>query len=139
MSEGMMRRTFLHYGLVAGTASMALALGQDSVAEAVQPITLTGGWQSRAGGDAHIPDVTVCREGELVRIGIVVRHVQTVAHHISAIRLYDHQRQELCGMSLHAALSVAEGLFVLRLPPGSVLFAVSDCNLHGLWMKRFSI
>ena len=139
MSEGLMRRTFLHYGLVAGTASMALGMSQQGLADSVQPITLEGGWQSRAGGDAHIPIVTVCREGEQVRIGLEIRHVQTSVHHISAIRLYDHQRQELCSMECHASLSVAEGLFVLCLPPGSQLFAVSDCNLHGLWMKRFSV
>jgi desulfoferrodoxin-like iron-binding protein len=104
----------------------------------VKTVEMDGGWLTAKDGDKHIPVVEVKREGERADITIAVLHPQGKSHHISAIRLYDDDRVLISTVELDATRSEPRAVFSLKVAAGTALFAVSDCNLHGLWVKAFT-
>jgi len=101
--------------------------------------TSFGGWLSDTEGDKHIPVVTSARRGDEVDVTIEVKHPQGAAHHVSNVRVYDAERIEVATADFHATLSTPRATMTLRVAAGTKLYAVSDCNKHGLWYLEFSV
>ncbi len=100
-------------------------------------IEIDGGWQIKPENNKHVPIVTTTRSKDLLKILVTVEHPQTSEHHISAIKIYNEKRIELSAQRLHPNLSIPTAFFILSIPAGKSLFAITDCNLHGLWAKQF--
>jgi desulfoferrodoxin (superoxide reductase-like protein) len=98
-----------------------------------------GGWFTDAQGNKHMPVVTTKRDGDAVSIAIHVPHVQNAGHHISYVRIYSAKRVEIASAEFHATMSTPGTTMTLRLPAGTTLFAVSDCNKHGIWYTEFQV
>ena len=100
-------------------------------------VEVVGGWLTSKKGNKHMPVVTVNRQGDLAVIKAVVKHPQTSRHHIEAIHLYDADRLLISTVQLHPSQSSPEATFYVRVPAGTRLIALGDCNLHGLWFTEF--
>ncbi len=98
-----------------------------------------GGWFAAAEGNKHMPVVSVSRHGEEVDIQLDVRHPQGAAHHISNVRIYDENRIEIATAEFHPTSSTPRATLTLRIPEGRTLYAVSNCNKHGLWYRKFEV
>jgi superoxide reductase len=103
-----------------------------------ESVKMEGGWQYKElEYEKHIPEVTVSREGEVAVITVQVKHPQTAEHHISTFKIYNENRIELTEFNLHPELSQPRATFYLKLPAETRLIATTDCNIHGIWMKKF--
>ena len=136
MEDNMNRKNVLTAAALAVSTAALHASGSTS---ASNKVTLEGGWQTTGGVNKHMPLVSVQKVAGNTVINVVVKHPQSKAHHISAIRLYDGDRVLLSEQTLHAEASVPAATFTVNCPAGSSLIAVSDCNKHGLWMKAITI
>lgn len=123
---------------VGAVASALVVLPATAKGEGESEVILKGGWQS-AVKNKHIPVVEVRRVGDIATVRVEVKHPQKEDHHINAIRIYDANRLLLCEQTLNPTRSYPAATFELMLASGVELTAVSDCNLHGLWMKSFTI
>ena len=102
-----------------------------------QELPIEGGWQ-HVPGEKHVPIVKASRSGEWLHIEVKVKHPQTAVHHISSIRIYNNARIELASQRMHPEWSEPLALFATKAGPKDTFYAVSDCNLHGLWFCRFT-
>lgn len=98
-----------------------------------------GGWFTDTGGNKHMPVVTAKRNGDEVTVVIDVPHVQNAGHHISYVRIYTAKRVEIASAEFNTTLSTPRATMTLRLPEGTTLYAVSDCNKHGIWYTEFQV
>jgi len=96
-----------------------------------------GGWFMAAAGNKHMPTIATARRGDEVDITLEVKHPQGAAHHISNVRLYDENRIEIATAEFNATLSTPRASMTLRVAAGTTLYAVSNCNKHGLWYTEF--
>ncbi|MBN1780021.1 hypothetical protein JW948_02760 [bacterium] len=124
------------------TAAVSAALAADAFTQQAsgdgEAVKLEGGWQYKElSYEKHIPEVQVSREDDMAVIHVEVSHPQTAEHHISEFRIYDENRIEIVRSGLHPVLSRPATVFYLKIPAGAHCIAVSDCNIHGIWMKKF--
>lgn len=122
------------------TAAAAAGLAIAATAqEKKDDVMMEGGWQFKElGYEKHIPVVDVKRDGEVAVITVnVLKHPQTAEHHISTFKIYTAERIEITRCELDPVMSVLETTFFLKIPEGTDLIATTDCNIHGLWMKKF--
>ena len=98
-----------------------------------------GGWFTDASGNKHMPVVTSKRQGAEVTISLDVPHPQNAGHHISYVRIYTAKRIEIASTEFNPSLSTPRATMTLRLPEGTTLYAVSDCNKHGIWYTEFKV
>lgn len=98
-----------------------------------------GGWFTKASGDKHMPTVSSTRNGDEVEIALEVKHPQGESHHITDIRVYDEDRIEVARCAFNPTLSRASATMTLKIEKGTTLYAVSDCNKHGLWFTEFDV
>ncbi len=134
------RRRILHAAAATALAGAlsGSARAQDDSAKTKGPQEW-GGWFTNPAGNKHMPVVSSLRHGDQVKISLEVRHPQAAAHHISNIRIYDADRIEIATLELHPTLSTPQGALLLRVPAGTNLYAVSNCNKHGLWYSAFTV
>jgi|FLOH01.1.fsa_nt_gi desulfoferrodoxin-like iron-binding protein len=127
--------------LLKGAAAVAFGglLSTESSAQDPSGPQEWGGWFTDAAGNKHMPVVKVTREGEESTVVIDVPHVQNAAHHISYVRVYTENRIEVASAEFNTTLSTPRATMTLRLPAGTKLFAVSDCNKHGIWYTEFQV
>lgn len=127
---------------VAAATALGATLVGESQAQDSQPATSNpeewGGWFMSAAGNKHMPVVTMVRNGDEVDLTLEIKHPQGAAHHISNVRIYDENRIEVATAQFNATLSTPRASMTLRLAAGTKLFAVSNCNKHGLWYTEFS-
>ena len=122
------------------TAVAAAGLAMAATAQEKQDdVMMEGGWQYKElGYEKHIPVVDVTRDGDVAAIRVnVLKHPQTAEHHISTFKIYTAERIEITRCDLNPLTSVPEATFFLKVPEGTDLIATTDCNIHGLWMKKF--
>lgn len=138
MEKSIDRRGALKYmGAAAIATSFSASKAWGAEKEAVH---YEGGWQFKDEGyEKHIPVVSVKQEGDVAAITVEVKHPQEKDHHISTFKIYDEDRIELTRCDLHPEMSTPKAVFYLRVKSGSELIATSDCNQHGIWMKRFKV
>lgn len=104
-----------------------------------EDLTEVGGWFTKSSGNKHMPAVSSTRDGKLVTVTLEVKHPQGASHHISDVRVYDEDRIEVARSSFSPTLSKPSTTMTFSMEPGTKLFAVSDCNKHGLWFTEFSV
>jgi len=136
----MNRRSAIQAASVAAVAAAgALKAGEYTEAKN-EAVKLEGGWQYKElEYEKHIPEVTVSREEDVAVIDVMLKHPQTAEHHISTFKIYDENRIEISEFNLHPEISQLHATFYLRIPEGTGLIATSDCNIHGIWMKKFEV
>lgn len=131
------RRKALQMTAVASMAAAGVLKAEEVDKETVK---MEGGWQYKElDYEKHIPEVAVFWEGEIVVIAVLVKHPQTAEHHISTFKIYDENRIEISAFDLHPELSQPRAAFYLKVPKGTKLIATTDCNIHGIWMKKFEV
>lgn len=96
-----------------------------------------GGWFMAAAGNKHMPTIATARRGDEVDITLEVKHPQGAAHHIMNVRIFDENRCEIATAEFNPTLSTPRASMTLRVAEGTTLFAVSNCNKHGLWYTEF--
>lgn len=128
--------------LLKGAAAVAfggLLSTESSAAQTQDGPQEWGGWFTDASGNKHMPVVAAKRNGDEVSIVIDVPHVQNSGHHISYVRIYTAKRVEIASAEFNTTLSTPRATMTLRLPVGTTLYAVSDCNKHGIWYTEFQV
>ena len=128
-------------GILKAAAASAFVGSFAGTADAGQaePPQEWGGWFMAAGGNKHMPVVTSERRGEDAVVSFTVKHPQGAAHHIMNVRLFDENRVEIASVDFSPTLSTPQASMSLRLPAGTKLYAVSNCNKHGLWYSEFTV
>lgn len=119
-------------GALASTASAA-NFAQESGPEE------WGGWFMSSAGNKHMPAVSVSRREDEVDVTLEVKHPQGAGHHISNVRVYTEERIEIATAEFNATLSTPRAQMTLRVAKGTKLYAVSNCNKHGLWYTEFTV
>lgn len=101
----------------------------------------SGDWK----GEKHVPVIEYEKEGNLIKVevsvGKEILHPNTPEHHIAWIELYFHPEGEnfpiLVGrvaFTNHSdPLTEPRAVFFFRTSKKGKLYALSYCNLHGLW------
>jgi len=106
----------------------------------------TGDWK----GEKHVPVIHVpdkIKEGEefelKVSIGDAIRHPNTLEHHICWIKVFYVEKDgkfpvELATFNFQAhgeagAFTEPVGVTRIKLHTSGKIYAVSYCNIHGLW------
>jgi len=137
MEKPINRRSALKY-LAAATAATSVGTSVSAAETKKEETKFDGGWQYKdLDYEKHIPVVSVERSGEIAVVTVEVKHPQNADHHISAFSLYTQDRIEITRCDLHPGMSVPKVAFQLKIKSGTELIATTDCNLHGIWMKRF--
>ena len=131
----MNRRQALKLSAAAVAATAGVMAGENKEA-----VKLEGGWQYKElEYEKHIPVVEVKREGDLAAITVHVKHPQTAEHHISTFKIYNADRIEITRTDLDPVLSLPKTTFFIHVAEGTDLIATTDCNIHGIWMKKFKV
>ncbi len=101
----------------------------------------SGDWK----GEKHVPVIDYEREGELVKVevsvGKEIPHPNTVEHHIAWIELYFQPEGSgfpvmvgrVAFTSHGDPLTEPRAVFFIKTNKRGRLYALSYCNLHGLW------
>ena len=121
-----------------GATLASSASAQDRRAASGEPKEW-GGWLMSPSGNKHMPVVTTERHGEEALVNFVVKHPQGAEHHISNVRIYDKNRLEIATAEFNPTLSTPKASMTLRVAAGTKLFAVTNCNKHGLWYTEFTV
>ncbi|ALV63721.1 Superoxide reductase [Thermococcus sp. 2319x1] len=116
----------------------------------------SGDWK----GEKHVPVIEYEREGELVKVkvqvGKEIPHPNTTEHHIRYIELYFLPEGENFVYHVGRAEFTAHGesvngpnasdvytepiaYFVLKTKKKGKLYALSYCNIHGLWENEVQL
>ncbi len=112
----------------------------------------TGDWK----GEKHVPVIDApdkVKKGEVVKVevsvGKEIPHPNTMEHHISWIELYFKPDDEKfpvmvgrCGFMSHGegqALAEPHVVVTLKLSKSGTFYALSYCNIHGLWSSEKKI
>ena len=136
----MNRRKAVQMAALASLAATGVLPSGQYAEDTKEDVKLEGGWQFKdLTYEKHIPEVEVVREKDIAAISVHVKHPQTAEHHISTFKLYDENRIEITECNLHSEMSQPRATFYLKLPEGTKLIAISDCNIHGIWMKKFEV
>jgi len=131
----MNRRDALKLSAAAIGAAAAASAGEKKEA-----VHMEGGWlYKELEYEKHIPVVEVKREDGLAAISVHVKHPQTAEHHISTFKIYNADRIEITRTDLDPELSLPKTTFYLNIAEGTDLIATTDCNIHGIWMKKFKV
>ncbi|WP_048058215.1 class II SORL domain-containing protein [Pyrococcus yayanosii] len=107
----------------------------------------SGDWK----GEKHVPVIEYEKEGDLVKIevsvGKEVPHPNTPEHHIAWIELYFHPQGENFPIMVGRVAFTAHGdpltepkaVFFIRTNKKGKLYALSYCNIHGLWENEVQL
>jgi len=116
----------------------------------------SGDWK----GEKHVPVIEYEREGDLVKVkvqvGKEIPHPNTTEHHIKYIELYFLPEGENFVYHVGRAEFIAHGestngpntsdvyaepiaYFVLKTKKKGKLYALSYCNIHGLWENEVQL
>ncbi|AFK22974.1 class II SORL domain-containing protein [Pyrococcus sp. ST04] len=107
----------------------------------------SGDWK----GEKHVPVIEYTREGDLVRIevsvGKEIPHPNTPEHHIAWIELYFHPEGENFPIMVGRVAFTSHGdpltepraVFFLKTTKKGKLYALSYCNIHGLWENEVTL
>lgn len=110
----------------------------------------TGDWAS----EKHVPEITVekCEEGKIkvtAAVGSEIEHPNTLEHHIAWIKVFFKPEDgkfpiEITSYEFSAhgeddVLSVPSATGILKTDKKGTIFALSYCNIHGLWENSLEL
>lgn len=94
------------------------------------------------GKEKHLPIIEVSGDTVVVTVGKEVTHPNTVEHHIKWIRLYGIKKDnnvpvDIAYLDLGPTLASPKLTVDLLTKEYKELYAVSYCNVHGVWESVF--
>ncbi|MDY6065422.1 MAG: desulfoferrodoxin family protein [Finegoldia sp.] len=109
----------------------------------------SGDWKS----EKHVPEIEVVREGEKlnikVEVGSEIEHPNTLEHHISWIKVFFQAEDgkfpvEVGSYDFQAhgedeILSVPSVSASIKTAKNGTVYALSYCNIHGLWENSVEV
>ncbi|HIP88816.1 MAG TPA: superoxide reductase [Thermococcus paralvinellae] len=107
----------------------------------------SGDWK----GEKHVPVIEYEKEGDLIKVevsvGKEIPHPNTPEHHIAWIELYFHPEGEKFPIMVGRVaftnhsdpLTEPRAIFFFRTQKKGKLYALSYCNIHGLWENSVEV
>lgn len=107
----------------------------------------SGDWK----GEKHVPVIEYKKDGDLleieVSVGKEIPHPNTPEHHIAWIELYFHPEGEKFPIMVGRVaftnhsdpLTEPRAKFYIRTSKKGKLYALSYCNIHGLWENSVDV
>ena len=95
------------------------------------------------GKEKHVPVIEKGTEGVTVIVGKETPHPNTMDHHIDWIKLVgvkeDGQAVDLGNASFAPTYTSPTAVFRVNLEGVKTLYAMSYCNIHGLWENSIDL
>ncbi len=154
----MQRRQVLHTMGIAGLGALAaqnvsaqMQMGGSSAGSPVRFGQTIIPPEKEKGQEKHVPMITapqMAGKGEkftvTVQVGKVVAHPNTLEHHIASIELYSLTEgsaaaTKIGSVDLGPTYADPTVTFTVMLQAPSTLYALSYCNIHGVWDNQVQV
>ena len=137
------RNAIIGSALAAGAAARSVLAAESGSDARLGDIVIPP--EQESGREKHVPIITAPKTAAAgkpftvtVEVGKVVKHPNTVEHHIRWIQLYAKDPDssyavELGAFTFGPTLALPKVTVEIMLARSATLHAVGHCNIHGLW------